>query len=62
MSDHTHLDQQRRPRGECPGCDLLWCWQDEQIDECRWEECAAQHGKADRRRLWLLGRRRYEAR
>jgi hypothetical protein len=25
---HTHLDQQRRPRGVCPACDEAWARQD----------------------------------
>lgn len=29
MTEHTHLDQQRRDRGTCPACDELWEAQDE---------------------------------
>jgi hypothetical protein len=28
MAEHTHLDQQVRTRGECPGCDEFWARQD----------------------------------
>lgn len=28
---HTHLDRQRRTRGECPGCDADWDAQDARL-------------------------------
>lgn len=27
-AEHTHLDRQRRDRGECPACDEAWAQQD----------------------------------
>lgn len=56
---HTHLDQQRRPRGQCPACDQLWARQDDIIEARHWDEVAAQHGKQLRRQLYELGDHRY---
>jgi len=56
---HTHADQQRRRRGACPACDLLWAWQDERVGDRRVEERMVQQAREQRRRLWELGRARY---
>lgn len=32
---HTHLDQARRDRGECPACDVAWDRQDARLTATR---------------------------
>ena len=62
---HTHLDQQRRPRGVCPGCDALWDWQQQRVGDDNPGRGVGAHDSADRNRrraLWQLGGRRYGGR
>jgi hypothetical protein len=59
VNDHSHLDQQRRARGECPACDELWAWQDHVIEQHHWDEVAEGHVRPARHRLDELNERRY---
>jgi hypothetical protein len=35
VAQHNHLDQMRRTRGQCPGCDTFWAAQDARLNNAR---------------------------